>query len=99
MVFICTLKRIICCKLIPEANKVRSSALVRHIERSFELLTVRFFKQCSARMIRWETMDHLAGQCVLLLGLRCDARDSRFYSEGFKRDGFQLLGDDAERSS
>ncbi len=39
-------------------------------------------------------MGLLVGQGVLLLGLRCDTRDSRFYSEGFKRNGFQLLGDD-----
>ncbi len=39
-------------------------------------------------------MGLLVGQGVLFLGLRCDARDSRFYSEGFKRNGFQLLGND-----
>ncbi len=35
----------------------------------------------------------------LLLGLRCDARDPRFYPEGLKRDGFELSGDDAESCS
>ncbi len=43
-------------------------------------------------------MGLLVGLGVLLLGLRCDARDSNFYPEGFKKDGFQLLGDDAECS-
>ncbi len=67
------------------ANKGRSAALVRHIYRSFEPVTARFFKQCSARMICWEKMGLLVGQGV-------------FYSDGFKGDGFQLSGDDAECS-
>ncbi len=32
----------------------------------------------------------------LLLGLRCNARDSRLYPEGFKRGDFELSGGDAE---
>ncbi len=47
-------------------------------------------------MIRWETMGLLVGPGSLLLGLRCNARDSRLYPEGLKRGGFELSGDDAE---
>ncbi len=34
----------------------------------------------------------------LVVGLRCDTRDSRLYPEGLKRCGFELTGDDAESS-
>ncbi len=39
------------------------------------------------------------GHSSLLLGLRCNARDSRLYPEGLKRSGFELSGDDAESSA
>ncbi len=55
-------------------------------------------KQCSPRVIRWETVGLLVGHGSLLLGLRCNARGSRLYPEGLKRDGFELSGDDAESS-
>ncbi len=58
----------------------------------------RFFKQCSVRIIRWETMDLLLYHGGLLLGLRCNARDSRLHSEGLKGGGFELSGDNAECS-
>ncbi len=32
-------------------------------------------------MIRWETIGLLVGHSGLMLGLRCDARDSRLHSE------------------
>ncbi len=38
------------------------------------------------------------GHGGLLLSLRCDGRDSRLYSEGLKRCGFELSSDDAECS-
>ncbi len=38
------------------------------------------------------------GQGSLLLGLRCNSRDLRLYPEGINRGGFELSGDDAERS-
>ncbi len=63
---------------------------------SFEAVTARFFKQCSARMIRWETVGLLVGHGGLLLGLRCDAWDARLHSEGIERGGFELPGDDAK---
>ncbi len=34
----------------------------------------------------------------LLLGLRCNSRDSRSYPECIKRGGLQLSGDDAQSS-
>ncbi len=49
-------------------------------------------------MIRWETIGLLVGHGGLLLGLRCDARDTRIHSEGLKRGGFELSGDDAKSS-
>ncbi len=49
-------------------------------------------------MIRWETVGLLVVHSSLLLGLRCNALDSRFYPEGLKRGGFELSGDDAESS-
>ncbi len=58
----------------------------------------RFSKQCFARMIRWETMGLLVGHGGLLLDLRCDAWDSRLYSEGRKRSGFELSDDEEGRS-
>ncbi len=58
----------------------------------------RLFKQCSVRMIRWETMSFLVGNGSLLLGLCCNARDSRLYLEGLNRGGFELSGDNAESS-
>ncbi len=33
---------------------------------------------------------------LLLLGLGCNARDSRLYPEGLKRGGLELSDDDAE---
>ncbi len=38
----------------------------------------------------------LVGHDSLLLGLPWNARDSRLYPKGLKRDGFELSGDDAE---
>ncbi len=35
---------------------------------------------------------------LLLLNLRCNARDSRLYLEALKRSGFVLSGDDSESS-
>ncbi len=61
-------------------------------------MTTRLFKQCSWRVIRGETMSLFVGHSSLLFGLRCNARDSRLYPEGLKRGGFELSGDDAERS-
>ncbi len=49
-------------------------------------------------MVHWETMGLPVGHGGLLLGLRCDTRDSRLYPEGLKRCGFELTGDDAESS-
>ncbi len=49
-------------------------------------------------MIHWETMGLLVGHGSLMLGLRCNARDSRLCPEGLKRGGFELSGDDAESS-
>ncbi len=43
-------------------------------------------------------MGLLVSHGSLLLGLRCNARDSRLYPEGLKRGGFELSGDDAESS-
>ncbi len=43
-------------------------------------------------------MGLLVGYDSLLLGLRCNARDSRLYPEGLKRGGFELSVDDAECS-
>ncbi len=43
-------------------------------------------------------MGLLVGHGGLSLDLSCDARGSRLYSEGLKRDGFELSGDDAESS-
>ncbi len=43
-------------------------------------------------------MGILVGYGSLLLGLRCNGRDSRLYPEGLKRGGFELSGDDAESS-
>ncbi len=43
-------------------------------------------------------MGLLVGHGSLLLGLRCNALDSRLYPEGLKRGGFELSGDDAESS-
>ncbi len=40
-------------------------------------------------------MGLLKGYGGLLLGFRCDARDSRLYFDGLKRGGFQMSGDDA----
>ncbi len=34
----------------------------------------------------------------MLLGLGCNSRDSRLYSEGLKKGGFELSGHDAESS-
>ncbi len=34
----------------------------------------------------------------LLLGLRCNTPDFRLYPEGFKRNGFELSGDNAKSS-
>ncbi len=65
---------------------------------SFKLVMARFFKHCSAWMIRWETMGLLEGHDGLLLGLRCDVRDPRLHSEGLKRGGFELSDNDAECS-
>ncbi len=64
----------------------------------FQPVTTRFFKHCSARMIHWEAMGLLIGYDGLLLGLSCDARDSRLYPEGLKRGGYELSGDDTECS-
>ncbi len=61
-------------------------------------MTIRLLKQCSPRVIRWETMGLLVGHDSLLLGLRCNARDSRLYPEGIKRGVFEMSGDDAESS-
>ncbi len=61
-------------------------------------MATRLFKQCSARVVRWETTGLLVGHGSLLLGLRCNARDSRLYLEGLKDGGFELSGDDAESS-
>ncbi len=47
-------------------------------------------------MISWETMGLLVVHGSLLLGLRCNARDSRLYPEGLERGGFELSGDDTE---
>ncbi len=58
----------------------------------------RFFKQCYARLAHWKTIGLLVGHSGLLLGLRCDARYSRFYPEGLKMGGFKFSGDDAECS-
>ncbi len=43
-------------------------------------------------------MGLLVGHGSLLLGLRCNARDSRLHPEGLKGGGFELSGDDAESS-
>ncbi len=43
-------------------------------------------------------MGLLVDHGSLLLGLRCNARDSRLYPEGLKRGGFELSDDDAESS-
>ncbi len=43
-------------------------------------------------------MGLLVGHGNLLLGLRCNARDSRLYPEGLKKRGFELVGDDGESS-
>ncbi len=43
-------------------------------------------------------MGILVGHGSLLLGLLCNARDSRLYPEGLKSGGFELSGDDAESS-
>ncbi len=43
-------------------------------------------------------MGLLVGNGSLLLGLHCNAQDSRLYSKGLKRGGFELSGDDAESS-
>ncbi len=61
-------------------------------------MATRLFKQYFARIVHWETMDVLVGRGGLLLGLRCDARDSRLYPERLKRGGFELSCDDAECS-
>ncbi len=61
-------------------------------------MTTRLLKQCSPRVIRWETVGLLVGHGSLLPGLRCNARDSRLYPEGLKRGGFELTGGDAESS-
>ncbi len=65
---------------------------------SFEAVTTRLFKQCSARIIRWESIGLLVGHIGLLLNLRFNARDPDLYPEGLKRGGFELSGDDEERS-
>ncbi len=59
---------------------------------------MRLSKQCSARVIRWETMGLLVGYGSLLLGLRGNAQDSHLYLEGLRRGGFVLSGDNAEFS-
>ncbi len=56
-------------------------------------MATQHFKQCSARVIRWESIGLLVGHDSLLLNLRCNARDSRLYPEGLKRGGFELSGD------
>ncbi len=61
-------------------------------------MATRLFKQCSARVVRWESIGLLVGHGSLLLNLRCNARDSRLYPEGLKRGGFELSGDDVESS-
>ncbi len=43
-------------------------------------------------------MGILVGHGSLLLGLRCNALDSRLYPEGVKSGGFELSGDNAESS-
>ncbi len=43
-------------------------------------------------------MGLVVGHGCLMLGLRCNARDSRLYPEGLKRGGFELSGGDAESS-
>ncbi len=65
---------------------------------SFEEVSTRLFKQWSVRMSRWETMGLLVGHSSLSLGFHCNAWDSCFYSEGRKRCGFELSGDDSESS-
>ncbi len=61
-------------------------------------MATRLVKQCSARVIRGESMGLLVGHGSLLLGLRCNARDSRLYPEGLMGGDFELSGDDAESS-
>ncbi len=61
-------------------------------------MTTRLLKQFSPRVIRWETVGLLVGLGGLLLGLGCNARDSRLYPKGLKRVGFELSGDDEESS-
>ncbi len=56
-------------------------------------VATRLFKQCSAKVILWESMCLLVGHGSLLLGLRCYARDTRL-----KRGGYELSADDAESS-
>ncbi len=43
-------------------------------------------------------MDLLVKHDSLLLGLRCNARDSCHFPEGLKRGGLELSGDNAESS-
>ncbi len=49
-------------------------------------------------MIRWEKMGLLVGHDSLLLGLFCNARDSRLYPESLKRGGGFEQSGDAESS-
>ncbi len=63
-------------------DKASGSLLVNALAVEFEPVSTRFFKQCSARMVHWETMGVLVSNSGLLLGLRCDARDPRLYPEG-----------------
>ncbi len=44
-----------------------------------------------------DSLGDRVGHGGVLLGLRCNARDSRLYLEGLKRGGFGLSGDDADR--
>ncbi len=48
-------------------------------------------------VVQWETVGLLVGHGDLLLGLRCDARDSRVHSGGL-RSCFELSGDNPECS-
>ncbi len=63
---------------------------------SFESVTARLFKQCYARAVQRETVGLLIGHVGLLLGLRCDARDSCVHFESLRRSFFELSGDNPE---
>ncbi len=80
-------------------DKASGSLLVRALAVwSFEAVAKRPFKQRSARVSRWVSMGLLVNHGRLLLGLRCNARDSCLFPEGLKRGGLELSGDDAESS-